>query len=61
MVKNFTKDESLVCQSVTVVQEVTSEEQFEADLKANLQQFVREPSKKILDNILNYSRSLRKL
>lgn len=59
MVKNFTKDEAVICQGGVVYQE-TLEEQFEANLKASLQKFVREPRKKIIDNILNYSKSLRK-
>lgn len=60
MVKIFTKEEAVVCKSEGVDREV-SEEQFEADLKANLQKLVREPRKRVIDEILNYSLSLREL
>lgn len=36
------------------------DEIFEQNLKSNLQELAKDPSSKTIENILNYSRSLRK-
>ncbi|MBD1423380.1 hypothetical protein [Sphingobacterium chuzhouense] len=62
MVEFFTKEhvtelseerESMV--EIEVVNEI-----FEQNLKSNLKELAKDPSPKIIENILNYSRSLRK-
>ncbi|MBD1434331.1 hypothetical protein H8B06_15975 [Sphingobacterium sp. DN00404] len=60
MVEFFTKehDTELSEERVSMVEIV--DETFEQNLKSNLQKLVKDPSPKVLENILNYSRSLRK-
>ncbi len=60
MVEFFTKehDTELSEERVSMVEIV--DETFEQNLKSNLQELVKDPSPKTIENILNYSRSLRK-
>ncbi len=60
MVEFFTKehDTELSEERVSMVEIV--DETFEQNLKSNLQKLVKDPSPKVLENILNYSRSLRR-
>jgi len=59
MVEFFTEkhDTELSEEGVSMVEIV--DETFEQNLKSNLQKLVKEPSSKSIENILNYSRSLR--
>ncbi|TYR35094.1 hypothetical protein FXV77_14200 [Sphingobacterium phlebotomi] len=60
MVEFFTKehDTELSEERVSMVEIV--DETFEQNLKSNLQELAKDPSPKTIENILNYSRSLRK-
>lgn len=60
MVEFFTKehDTNLSEERASMVEIV--DETITQNLKSNLQKLVKEPSPKTLENILNYSRSLRK-
>lgn len=60
MVEFFTKehDTELSEERVSMVEIV--DEIFEQNLKSNLQELAKDPSPKTIENILNYSRSLRK-
>ncbi|PRD51453.1 hypothetical protein [Sphingobacterium gobiense] len=60
MVEFFTKehDTELSEERVSMVKIV--DEIFEQNLKSNLQELAKDPTPKTIENILNYSRSLRK-
>ncbi|PRD46752.1 hypothetical protein [Sphingobacterium haloxyli] len=60
MVESFTKehDTELSEEKVSMVKIV--DEIFEQNLKSNLQELAKDPTPKTIENILNYSRSLRK-
>lgn len=60
MVEFFTKehDTELSEERVSMVEIV--DEIFEQNLKSNLQELAKDPSSRTIENILNYSRSLRK-
>lgn len=60
MVEFFTKkhDTNLSEERASMIEIV--DETFTQNLKSNLQKLVKEPSPKTLENILNYSRSLKR-
>jgi hypothetical protein len=60
MVEFFTKehDTELSAERVSMVEIV--DEIFEQNLKSNLQELAKDPSPRTIENILSYSRSLRK-
>lgn len=60
MVENFTKTkEEAYCSDVQEII-VQIDERFEATVKHNLQSLAKEPRQHIIDDILNYSKSLGK-
>lgn len=62
MVEFFTKEHvtELSEERESMVEIEIVDEIFEQNLKSNLQELAKDPSPKIIENILNYSRSLRK-
>ena len=60
MVEIFTKEQDTELSEVMVDKTNEVDELFEQHLRANLQKLVKDPKPKTIENILQYSRSLRK-
>lgn len=60
MVELFTKEHNTELSEKRVNVVGTVDETFEQNLKSSFQKLVKDPSPKTIENILNYSRSLRK-
>ena len=60
MVEFFTKEHGTELSEEKVSMVEIVDEKFEQNLRSNLQELVRNPSSKIIENILDYSRSLTK-
>lgn len=60
MVEYFTKNEHDTVLSEKKGAMVEIDEIFEENLKSNLAKLVKTPSSRTIENILNYSKSLRK-
>jgi len=60
MVEYFTQEHDTELSEANVGMVDIVDEIFEQSLKSNFQELVKDPSPKTIENILNYSRSLRK-
>jgi len=59
MVENFTKNDEITYEDTPCMTNEL-EQAFEDKLKANIEQFMQEPSSSTIDNIMNYSKSFSK-
>ena len=60
MVENFTPTNEETYNGELKEFDIKVEDSFEKKIKANIQSLIKDPNEKVVENILNYSKSLRK-